>query len=456
MSRKARPSRSAALAACLLGAAPVSAAPVLLISIDALSPDYATRADALGLEVPNLRRFMKEGAYAEGVRGVVPTITCPSHATLVTGVTPSRHGIYGNDPLETDGYTAALCTFASDIRVDALYDAAARAGIESGSVGWLNTGGASTIRYNLPHVEPYESEITVKYQRAMATPPGLLAELEAELGSYYQDGTEAGSEKRLKFATEIMRRYRPGFMMFHIIAVDHAAHAHGPWSEEAKAAVEHEDAMLGEIVKVALANDPDTIVAVTSDHGQSPIAGAFNLRIPFVEAGLIEIEPPVPGRAVRVVSSKVSVGGGASAPIRLADPSDDATRERVSRLLHELAADPANGIHRIVEGADVEQLGGYAGASFVVGMRPGTVVGGDYVGERHVTHPSVRGTHGYLPKQVAMNASFFIVGRGIEAGRNLGMVDMVQIAPTLAQALGVTLNDARAPALPVFAKDGAP
>lgn len=51
------------------------AAPVLLISIDGLRPDYVTQADKHGLNIPNLRRFVSEGAYADGVIGVVPTIT---------------------------------------------------------------------------------------------------------------------------------------------------------------------------------------------------------------------------------------------------------------------------------------------------------------------------------------------------------------------------------------------
>ena len=59
---------------------------LLMISVDGLRPDYVTAADARGAKVPNLRRFLKEGAFAEGVVGVVPTVTYPSHTTLVTGV----------------------------------------------------------------------------------------------------------------------------------------------------------------------------------------------------------------------------------------------------------------------------------------------------------------------------------------------------------------------------------
>jgi hypothetical protein len=38
-----------------------------------------------------------------------------------------------------------------------------------------------------------------------------------------------------------------------------------------------------------------------------------------------------------------------------------------------------------------------------------------------------------------MEASFYIVGEGISAGRSLGGIDMRDIAPTLAAKLGVSL-----------------
>src|SRR5262245_14387024 len=76
------------------------AAPVLLISLDGMRPDYVTHADEHKLKIPTLRRFMREGAYAEGVIGVAPTMTYPSHTTLVTGVSPAEHGIATNGPFD--------------------------------------------------------------------------------------------------------------------------------------------------------------------------------------------------------------------------------------------------------------------------------------------------------------------------------------------------------------------
>jgi hypothetical protein len=46
-----------------------------------------------------------------------------------------------------------------------------------------------------------------------------------------------------------------------------------------------------------------------------------------------------------------------------------------------------------------------------------------------------------------MDASFFAAGPGVPAGRDLGRIDMRDIAPTLAGLLGVRLRDAEGRAL---------
>lgn len=441
---------SGVAASALLGlASPAAAAPVLLISIDGMNPQYVTEADARGFKVPNLKRFLTEGSFARGVRGVTPTITCPSHATLVTGVTPSKHGITGNDPMRSDGHVSSLCTFAADIKVDTLWDAAARAGIDSGSVGWPNTAGATSVRYNVPHVEPYDSDATVRFQEAMARPEGLLTTLEAKLGSYRQTPDERGSAIRTRFAIELMRQNKPGLMLFHVVALDAASHKAGPYGAPAKQAVEAEDTLVGELIAAAQAIDPSTIVAVVSDHGHAPVSRRLNLRVALVEAGLIRIDTPEAGKAMRVIDRRVDVWGDA---IKLTDPADAEARSAVRALLTRLAADPANGIARVLEGADVEALGGWPGSDFALDMREGTTLGGLYTGPLVIEGQTVIGHHGYLPHHATMNAAFMIKGPGVKAGQDLGVVDMVQVAPTLAKALGVTLNDAKATPLPVFTR----
>src|SRR5262245_24520905 len=57
---------------------------VVVISIDGLKPSTYT-ADGPS-KVPTLRRLAREGAFADGVIGVTPTVTYPSHTTMISGV----------------------------------------------------------------------------------------------------------------------------------------------------------------------------------------------------------------------------------------------------------------------------------------------------------------------------------------------------------------------------------
>ena len=112
------------------------AAPVLMISVDGLKPEYVLDADARGLRLPYLRSLISQGAYAEGVVGVWPTVTYPSHTTLVTGVSPAEHGILAN--LEFDPqhhFKESWFWYAAQIRVPTLWQAAHAAGLSTASVG---------------------------------------------------------------------------------------------------------------------------------------------------------------------------------------------------------------------------------------------------------------------------------------------------------------------------------
>src|SRR5271154_1699615 len=146
---------------------------LVMISVDGMRPDYITEADAHGAKVPNLRHFLKEGAYAEGVVGVVPPVTYPSHTTLVTGVWPAKHGILANttfDPLRQN--EEGWYWYADDIRVPTLWDVAAAAGRTTASIQWPVTVGAH-ITWNIPEYWRANTPDDAKLLRSLST-PGLL------------------------------------------------------------------------------------------------------------------------------------------------------------------------------------------------------------------------------------------------------------------------------------------
>jgi hypothetical protein len=132
---------------------------------------------------------------------------------------------------------------------------------------------------------------------------------------------------------------------------------------------------------------------------------------------------------------------GGSAAIVLKNPKDALTLATVRTLLTKLAADPANGIDRVLEGDELHGKGGYPNASFFVGLKPGWRTGSALSGPV-VSSVKAGGTHGELPDVPDLRAAFFLVGPGVPAGKNLGLIDMRDVAPTLAKEAGLTLPTA--------------
>jgi predicted AlkP superfamily pyrophosphatase or phosphodiesterase len=435
------------------------AAPVLMISIDGLKPECVTHAAEHGLRVPALRRFLSEGTYADGVVAVLPTVTYPDHTTLITGVWPAEHGIVNNtvfDPkLTMDG---AWYWYAGDIRVPTLWDAAHQKGIRTASVSWPVSVNATSVDTLIPEywrtsndsVDPEDANRQdVELMAAISRPEGLLFDLQKRLGPYMMgnDTTVEGDRVRTRYSLDILEHQKPGFITVHLSALDESEHMSGVYSEDANKTLEAIDGMVAQLIDAAEKNDPKTVVIIVSDHGFVNVHHALNIAIPFLEAGLIEAKTAANGK-VTVLSWKAGPWAtGGLAAIMLHDPSDAKTREEARLLLNRLAADPANGLAKILDKAEVKQAGGFPDAEFVLALQPGFTMGSALSGALVSDQPPVKGTHGYLPSYPEMRASFFAMGEGVARGRDLGVIDMRQIAPTVAGILGVSLPTAKEPAL---------
>ncbi|HKP27889.1 MAG TPA: hypothetical protein VJU15_00705, partial [Gemmatimonadales bacterium] len=59
-----------------------------------------------------------------------------------------------------------------------------------------------------------------------------------------------------------------------------------------------------------------------------------------------------------------------------------------------------------------------------------------------VTDGVKAGTHGYFNDRLEMRSAFLVMGPGVAPGRNLGDIDMKDIAPTLARLIGLEMRKA--------------
>lgn len=428
--------------AALLLATTAAAAPVVMISIDGLRPGDVTDAAARGLKIPNLQALARGGVIAS-VTGVLPTLTYPSHTTLLTGVWPAKHGIANNltfDPYQKNAQ--GWYWYAQDICVTTLWDAAHAAGLKVVNVHWPVSVGATAIDLNLPQLWRTGTPDDRKLNRALAT-PGLTERLEAQLGPYADgiDESIEGDETRAKFAVALLAQAKPGFATVYLTGLDHVQHQDGPNTPAAHAALERIDAAVGRIVAAARTAQPGTDIVIVSDHGFAAVTRDVNLFGAFINAGLVTID------AKGTISGWEAVPwfAGGSAAIVLAKPDDAAVRNRVEALLTKLAANPDTHIDRWIKRAEIATLGG-ADADYFVNFQPGTEMGKDP--RAPLVGPSaVKGMHGYFPAAPEMRATLIANGPDVHSSDGkktgyLGNIDMRSVAPSVARMLKVKLPTA--------------
>ena len=412
--------------------------PIVLISIDGLKPDYVIDADKHGLKIPNLRRILAEGAHASGVTGVLPTVTYPSHATMVTGVSPAAHGIIANSPFDPFSKNMnGWYWYADDLKVPTLWDACAKMRLTTSSVDWPVTVSAN-ITHNIVQYWRAENDEDRKLIRALST-PGLFAEAEAALGPY-TDGNDysiAGDIRRAAFNVYLIEKKQPRLHLSYFGSLDEEEHRSGPYSAPAFAVLEQLDGVIGQLRTAAERSGGKAVICVVSDHGFKLTDKEVNVNSALREAGLIELNEQGRVKSWRAFAWY----GGGSAGVMIRDRADSDARRIAAEVLNRLAGDSSSGIAKVIERGSGPEPRGFPDAPIVVTLRPGFRLGSKLQGPVTATvRPG--GTHGYAPDVADMNSSFFIAGPGISARRDLGQIDMRDIAPTLASMLGVSLPSA--------------
>ena len=126
---------------------------VVLISLDGFAAFYWSDPR---VRMPTLRRLAERGVVARRMECVFPSTTWPTHASMVTGVRPDRHGVVANYVLNRESGRAEDLTgdpiYDADrlLRAPTVYDVAHAAGRRTAAVDWPCTRRAAGLDFNLP------------------------------------------------------------------------------------------------------------------------------------------------------------------------------------------------------------------------------------------------------------------------------------------------------------------
>jgi predicted AlkP superfamily pyrophosphatase or phosphodiesterase len=402
---------------------------VLVISVDGMrSSDYFSPPP--GLRIPNLRRLMAAGSFAEAVEGVYPTLTYPSHTTLVTGRLPAEHGIYTNLSSREPGKNPRdWFWFASAIKRPTLWDEAHQHHLTSASVAWPVTAGAS-IDWDVPEIwDPSKPAAADALYVARFMNPWVTLQLLTAIGRP-RPGSEDDAN-RTRIASYFLTMHKPNLTLVHLEGLDETQHASGPDSPAADQALERIDGHIAELLdavkKAGLAASTD--VFVVSDHGFLPVKRDIRPNVLLAKAGLLTIDS-----AGDVTGGKINtVVNDGSFFIYWPKGSDlGAAVDAALKPLREQGL-----VWAVLDRQALRDLGADPQASLALDAPTGAEFVADATGPLAEPLARQEGTHGFLPFRSGLAASFIATGPDVKAGIDLHRVRMTGVAPTILEALGI-------------------
>lgn len=428
-----------ALACLFFGYASAQEQHVVLISIDGLRPEFYLDPQ---WGMVNVRQGMAKGSYAEGVRGSFPTVTYPSHTTIVSGVLPAKHGIYYNTPVEPLGISGKWFWYYKDIKVPTIWTAAKDAGLKTAGVSWPVTVGAP-IDYNLPEYvilpkDKGEKKDEIKAMSQESNPKELFKEIEDNaIGKFGEFGASidfyTSDQNKSRMAAYILKRYKPSFLALHIALLDHFEHEQGRDGDKVRSAIVGADVAIKTIVDAveAAGMSKNTTFIITGDHGFVDIHTQFKPNVMLAQLGLYDDANKENWKAYFQQS-------GGSSFLHLKDPKDKASLEKVKLGLSKLP----EGIQRMFHVLDKEALTkaqGDPNAFIALAANQGFSFGAAATGEMLASASG--GTHGYLPTDFKeIQTGFVAFGKGIKTGTVIPLMGQEDIAPLIAKLLNLNLK----------------
>jgi arylsulfatase A-like enzyme len=217
---------------------------VVVISIDGLRPDLLVRANA-----PNIRALLEAGSFTLWARTVDEGYTLPAHVSMLTGVSPAKHGVTWNDHIE-EAFPQSPTLF------EVAKGAGLTTAMASGKTKFVVLDKPGTLDWKyLPRDEPILDTFVAQQ------------------------------------AATIVRDHKPHVLFVHLAGVDAVGHAAGWGSPEQIAWLGEADKAVGTVLRAVKAAGltESTLLILTADHGGAGVehgpGDERSLRIPWVAVG---------------------------------------------------------------------------------------------------------------------------------------------------------------------------
>ena len=410
---------------------------LVVLSIDSLFDEDMEFLKTL----PNFKKLFEKASYSSaGMRSVYPSFTYPAHASIMTGTTPDRHGIFHNEKLDVGNPSPDWYWYYRDLKVETCLDAAKRAGLTTASVGWPCMGACPNVDYLVPEIWPFSVEDDPRpiFETAASKDSETWAIIDRHLHKLRKTKQPFMDHVMVGCACDILRTLKPDVMFIHLAHLDHTRLANGILGRMIEQAIVANDDWLGRLFEATMdaGTYEETNFAVISDHGHLPVSRVLNPNVYLAEAGLIDVDEN--GNLVdwKAYCNSTSL----SCQVVMKNPADEKTRAVLEKVLYGLRNDLSSGVESVFTKEECEREYHLAGDfEYVLEGRERTSFGNAWTGAKMVTPDNSDykfsvASHGHLPHK-GPQPVFIMAGPDVREGVVFERKRIIDEAPTFAAML---------------------
>ena len=405
---------------------------------------------------PNFSRlFGKDSTRVKRMQTVYPSITYPSHVSIMTGCRPGKHGVFTNDELTTYSSYTRWHLDSKMVKVEDVFAAAKRAGATTSAIYWPVTGCNPNVDYLLNEYFFYDPNESLEegFARQGSSPEMLeIVRKNAHLIPNDRENSNGQLRRKDEFddflmacTCDVIRMHKPDLMMVHNSWPDSLRHQYGLFNHHVTAGLDDTDVWLGEIIEAMeeAGTFEDTNFILLSDHGQMDFARRIKVNVLLRRGGFIDVDENGNITAWRAFAQS----NGMSATVVLHDPTDKQLYEEVGAYLRRLASEEVWGFTQVQTEEEVRQrYGTYGGFAYMLESDGCTAFGESWkdplVNPMNLDDYRLgKATHGYHPEK-GPQPVFVARGPAFRPGVVLEDAFTIDEAPTIAAILGQTMPEA--------------
>jgi predicted AlkP superfamily pyrophosphatase or phosphodiesterase len=417
---------------------------LIIISHDALVYDDLAYLKNL----PVFKSLLENGARVNTLRSVYPTITYTVHTSIITGTYPNRHGVLNNELPEIGVLTSPWQWFASSNKAHTLFKAAKKAGLKTAAVFWPVTGNDPDIDYLIDEYwsQSKDDDLIDVFRRSGSNDQVIERVVKKNLSLLkgYERKHPQADEFVIACTCDMIREFQPDVLAIHPAAIDDARHRSGLFSEKVNESLDLTERWTGMIIQATKDAGvyEDTNFVILSDHGLLEIKRSIHPNVILRENGLITTD----SEGNFLDWSAFCKSSALSSLVYLKDPTCKETYDRTYNLLCHLRDEGIYGIGEVFTRQEINEKEHLDGDfSFALESDGYTSFGNDW------RKPLVRNldlsdyrfgraSHGHLPDK-GPQPTLIAFGPAFQKGSTVERRPIVDVAPTLAEALGITMED---------------